>query len=158
MVTTDSIIDKDAALLDAIDAAATLDLHRSNLLRMQISELLQECQLDLDHVKWVASEAHEYLQQLAKTITNVSIHVKEYQDQADKPISLFLPKTASTYTNSGHNHTLSIEPIGYTRARIGYTKKAGNAQTLPTFDLKVQIPNEIFTGKDFMHYRYFDVS
>lgn len=141
-----STIAKDAALLESIDTSSTMDLHRSNLLRLQVAELLEECQLDLHTRKW-ATDAQEYLQILSKMIPKMDLSQKKtYQDRADKPISV------STTSR------LSVEPIGCTKSPVGWTKKSGNAQVLPTFDLMVQLPSDIFSGKDYLNYRYFDVS
>jgi hypothetical protein len=142
---THSVVD-DAGLLEVIDTSATLDLHRSNLLRLQISELLEECQLDLESRRWnVTTQA--YFQRLSAIIAGVSVDVKDFQDLADKPVSVELKGGLK----------LSMEPIGCTKARFGWTKKAGNAHVPPTFDYMVQIPLEVFSGKDYMHHRYFDV-
>eukprot|EP00934_Nitzschia_sp_Nitz4_P000925 Nitzschia sp. Nitz4//scaffold6_size259037//47180//50993//NITZ4_001049-RA/size259037-processed-gene-0.4-mRNA-1//1//CDS//3329556818//925//frame0 len=142
-----SSIAEDAALLEAIDTSATMDLHRSNLLRMQVTELLDECQLDLDNTKWIG-DATEYLHMISKTIAKTSFSVQSYQDLADKPVSLKLSGSGSS--------TLSVQLVGLTRSRLAYTKKSGNTHVLPTFDVKVQIPTDVFGGKDFMNHRYFD--
>ena len=143
-----STIAKDAALLESIDTSSTMDLHRSNLLRMQVTELLEECQLDLQTRKW-ASDAQEYLQVLTKILSKVNIGgaTKNYQDRADKPVSI--PDTESR---------LVVEPIGCTKVPVGWTKKSGNAQVLPTFTLMAMLPADIFASKDYLHFRYFDVS
>jgi hypothetical protein len=142
---THSVVD-DAGLLEVIDTSATLDLHRSNLLRLQISELLEECQLDLESRSWNVV-TQEYFQQLSNIIAGVSVVEKDFQELADKPVSVELRGQLK----------LSMEPIGCTKTRFGWTKKAGNAHILPTFDYMVQIPLEVFSGKDYMQYRYFDV-
>ena len=144
---THSTVD-DASLLEVIDTSATLDLHRSSLLRLQITELLEECQLDLENPRWNAT-TQEYFQHLSSIITGVSVVDRDFQDLADKPVSVDL--------RPGGQGKLSLEPIGCTNTRLGWTKKAGNAQVLPTFDYMVMIPPEVFSGKDYMHYRYFDV-
>jgi hypothetical protein len=124
-----------------------MDLHRSNLLRMQVSELLEECQLDLQTRKW-ATEAQEYLQILSKMLPTISLEsAKKYQDRADKPVSI-----------SATSSRLTVEPIGCTKVPIGWTKKSGNAQVLPTFTLMVQLPSDLFSAKDYLNFRYFDVS
>lgn len=144
---THSVVD-DAGLLEVIDTSATLDLHRSNLLRLQISELLEECQLDLENKRWSVA-TQEYFQHLSSIIGRVSVAEKDFQELADKPVSVELRLSGQV--------RLSMEPIGCTKARFGWTKKSGNAQVLPTFDFMIQIPLKVFSAKDYMHYRYFDV-
>lgn len=139
---------EDAGLLGAIDTSSTLDLHRSNLLRMQVSELLEECQLDVEGHKWTII-IQEYFQSLAKAISNVSVVEKNFRELADKPVSVELNSDQSG---------LSMEPFGCTKARLGWTKKSGNARVLPTFECMVLMPSNLFSGKDYMNYRYFDVS
>jgi hypothetical protein len=139
-------IAKDAALLESIDTSSTMDLHRSNLMRMQITELLEECQLDLETRKW-AVEAQEYLQSLSKIIPKITINAKKYQDLADKPVSVEISEGR-----------LTVEPIGCTKTPLSWTKKSGNAQVLPTFSLMVMIPSDVFGSKDYLNHRYFDVS
>ena len=146
-MTPPSTIAKDAALLESIDTSSTMDLHRSNLMRMQVNELLDECQFDLQSRKW-ASDANEYLQFLSKLIQKVSSKEKNYQNQADKPISVKINKESP----------LSVEPIGFTKVPLAWTKKSGNAQVLPTFTLLITAPKDVILGKDYMNHRYFDVS
>lgn len=159
-------IAKDAALLDSIDLSSTMDLHRSNLMRMQVAELLDECQLDLKGRKWTA-EAHEYLQDVTKLVSDAAKHhfiasksKKEetpfsIKDRADKVV--YIKKIASVSTKK-NNAGITIEPIGCTKSQFGWTKKAGNAQMLPTFSLMVKLPEEFFASKDYLKHRYFDVS
>jgi hypothetical protein len=90
------------------------------------------------------------LQSLSKIIPTISIEsAKKYQDRADKPVSV-------SATTEGSR--LTVEPIGCTKTPIGWTKKSGNAQVLPTFTLMVQLPSDIFSAKDYLNFRYFDVS
>ena len=164
--TAGDIIAKDAALLDSIDLSSTMDLHRSNLMRMQVTELLEECQLDLKGRKW-AIEAHEYLQDVTKLISQATKEQlmmssksspkkegKPYsvKDRADKVVhieKLVASKKGGT--------SITVEPIGCTKSQFGWTKKSGNAQMLPTFSLMVKLPSEFFSSKDYLNYRYFDV-
>lgn len=154
-------IAKDAALLDSIDLSSTMDLHRSNLMRMQVTELLEECQLDLKGRKW-AIEAHEYLQEVTKLVADAAkqnfVSKKEeasisIQDRADKVVHI--EKIVGTKKNSAAG--ITIEPIGCTKSQFGWTKKSGNANVLPTFSLMVKLPEAFFTSKDYLKYRYFDV-
>jgi hypothetical protein len=144
----------DAALLDAIDPSSTMDLHRSNLLRMQVNELLEECQLDLKTRNW-ATEAHEYLQELAKIIAQVNhktIQAGEaaVKDRADKVVHIdsLSEKNNISKNNPKNSSLFQVEPIGCTKSQLGWTKKSGNAQMLPTFSLMVILPQELFLPKD----------
>jgi hypothetical protein len=139
-----SSVAKDAALLESVDLSSTTDLHRSNLMRMQVTELLEECQLDLQTRKW-SGEAHEYLQLLSSVTSKMEIQQQKIKDQADKPVSVKI-------------QGLTIEPIGTTKVPVGWTKKTGNAQVLPTFSLMLLLPADMFGSKDYLNYRYFDVS
>lgn len=114
---------------------------------MQVAELLEECQLDLQSRKW-ASSANEYLQMLSRLIPKIVFKEKKLKDKADKPISLEIRK----------DNPLTVEPIGLTKAPIAWTKKSGNAQVLPTFDLCVKIPEASISKKDYLNHRYIDVS
>lgn len=145
-------IAQDAALLDSVDPSSTMDLHRSNLMRLQVKELLEECRLDLKERKW-AGDAHEYLQTLTKLVSQCTLsdgneNEGGIQDRADKVGHVVIDSTTA----------LSVEPIGCTRSNLGWTKKSGNAQELPTFSLMVKLPSKLFLSKDYLNYRYFDVS
>jgi hypothetical protein len=142
--TATSTVAKDAALLQSVDLSSTTDLHRSNLMRMQVSELLEECKLDLQTRKW-SGEAHEYLQSLSSVVSKMTIQQQNFKDQADKAVSVKI-------------QGLTIEPIGCTKTPVGWTKQTGNAQVLPTFSLMLLLPVELFSSKDYMNHRYFDVS
>ena len=144
-----STIAKDAALLEMVDPTTTMDLHRSNLLRLQVTELLEECQIvDLGSRKW-AMNAQEYIQtviQLVQTVPKKSHPSKEStMILGDKPVSL------------QNWPTPHVEPIGCTKTNLAWAKPSGNAQVLPTFQLMVLIPSGVLGSKDYMQYRYFDV-
>ena len=162
---TGDAIAKDAALLDSIDLSSTMDLHRSNLMRMQVAELLEECKLDLKGRKW-AMEAHEYLQNVTELVSQAAKHhfvassksknedaTISVRNRADKEV--LIGKIAGTAKKGSCG--IAIEPIGCTKSQFGWTKKSGNAQMLPTFSLMAKLPAELFSSKDFMKYRYFDV-
>ena len=125
-----------------------MDLHQSNLLRMQVEELLEECQLDLDSKRW-SMDAEQSIQLISKIVSNVRVHETHFQEQGDKPISLEIVPS---------DEGLSLIEMGCSKKRLFMTNKSGNAQVVPTFDLMVQIPERALSGKDFMSYRYFDVS
>jgi hypothetical protein len=140
-------LSQDAALLESIDTSSAMNLHKSNLMRMQVGELLEECQIDLQSRKW-ASDANEYLQMLSKVVSKMVFKEGSYQDRADKPASVEIRK--------GNN--LSVEPIGFTKTPLAWTKKSGNAQVLPTFALLVTLPADAISAKDYLNNRYIDVS
>lgn len=148
MVSHSHSVAEDAGLLEAIDTASTLDLHRSNLLRLHVAELLEECQLDLENRKWTV-ETQEYFHLLSKIISHVEVEETGIRDLADKPLNVHVGPSKAL--------CLSMQPIGCTKTRLGWTKKSGNAQVLPTFDYMVKIPSAVFSTKDYLHYRYFDV-
>ncbi|KAL3930534.1 MAG: hypothetical protein SGARI_004456, partial [Bacillariaceae sp.] len=123
---------QDAALLETIvDPSSTMDLHRSNLMRLQVQELLEECQLkDLSTRKW-ASDAHEYLQAVTKCIETINFerlaegetlkHGKiAVKDRADKPV--YIEPLASK-----KGALLHMEPLGFTKNQFAWAKKSGNA-------------------------------
>ena len=139
--------------LEADAGLATMDLHRSNLLRIQIDELLEECQLDLDSKKWY-SQAQAYMQNLSKIILGLHVEETSSQKQGDKPVSVKILPAGADAAGGG----LSVDTFGCTKFNLFSTTKSGNAQVLPTFELMVKIPDDAFSGKDFMNYRYFDVS
>ena len=121
-------------LLQSMDiSTSTMDLHRSSLFRMQVTELLEECQLDLTTRKWTA-DAQDYLQRISKSIENVTI------------------------TEDHQKTSLKVQPIGCTKTPIAWTKKSGNAQMLPTFSVMAVIPAEWMGAKDHLNHRYFHVS
>ena len=161
--TKDSIaVMKDAELLESIDLSSTMDLHRSNLMRMQVKELLEECQLDIKGRKWTG-HATEYLQELTNIISGASkdlFKTKEsysIKDRADRVVHVEKIHPLKVSKNNNGNMFL-IEPIGCTKSQFGWTKKSGNAQMLPTFSLMLKLPRELFSSKDYLNYRYFDVS
>mmetsp|Transcript_14570 Transcript_14570/g.35207 ORF Transcript_14570/g.35207 Transcript_14570/m.35207 type:complete len:1208 (+) Transcript_14570:97-3720(+) len=144
-MTQESSVTQDAALLESIDTSSAMNLHKSNLMRMQVAELLDECQLDLQSRKW-ASNANEYLQMLSRLVPKTVFKVEKLKDKADKPISIEIRR----------DNPLTVEPIGLTKTPIAWTKKSGNAQVLPTFDLCVKIPEASISKKDYMNHRYID--
>ena len=165
----DNVVAKDAALLESIDLSSTMDLHRTNLMRMQVKELLDECKLDIKGRKWT-THAHEYLQDVTKIITNASDSIfsedtknsktasessYSVKDRADKVVHI---EKIIKKKGKNNNTVLTVEPIGCTKSQFGWTKKSGNAQMLPTFSLMIKLPAELFSSKDYLNYRYFDVS
>jgi len=158
----DSVVAKDAAMLESIDLTSTMDLHRSNLMRMQVNELLEECKLDIKGRVWT-THAHEFLQDLTKIISQGAKQIfkstsdHSIKDRADKVVHIEKIQSSSSLSKKlKQNNILSVEPIGCTKSQFGWTKKSGNAQMLPTFSLMVKLSSELFSSKDYLSYRYFD--
>ncbi|KAG7353253.1 Nrap PAP/OAS1-like domain containing protein [Nitzschia inconspicua] len=162
-VNNNESLSQDAELLQSIvDASSTMELHRSNLMRLQVEELLEECLLDMKSRKW-ASEAQDYLQLVTKYVSQVNYktliegepscgsnnNVISLKDQADRVVHI--PPLSEE-----KSPLLLMEPLGCTKSQFGWTKKSGNAKQLPAFSFMVQLPTEIFLPKDYLHYRYFD--
>ena len=149
----------------------SMGLHRSNMLRLQIQELLDECHIkELSSTKWALS-AHEYLETVSNIITSEvpSFHCNKKassKNLSDKPVIIDWENKKSSNgsddeensDNDNDSDPLIVTPIGCTKSPIGWTKSSGNAKQLPTFTLMVQLPTSIFSSKDYLHYRYFDVS
>ena len=140
----------------------SMGLHRSNMLRLQIQELLDECHIkELSSTKWALS-AHEYLETVSNIITSEvpSFHCNKKassKNLSDKPVIIDWENKKSSNDsddeensdNDNDSDPLIVTPIGCTKSPIGWTKSSGNAKQLPT---------SIFSSKDYLHYRYFDVS
>jgi hypothetical protein len=202
---TTTVATKDAALLmmETMDESATMGLHRSNLMRLQVTELLQECHIpELAQTSW-ALDSHEYLVQLTDLVQQLpsfqysstaaassSSSSKRLllQHRSDKPIVVnydgAVPPSSSTNDKNNNNNNTSnaatttttspknhhhhsssaayrrlvVEPIGCTKTPVAWTKATGNAKLLPTFTLMVQLPTSMFATKDYLNYRYMDVS
>lgn len=144
----------DAEFLDTIETASVTDLHRSNLLRLQTTELLSACQLELSlqeqHVKW-ATVAHEYTTAVSSLIEGIT--EGNIQHDTKSPFHLLSDKKKPAVSCKG----LAVEPVGCFQAGLGMTTPAGNANVLPTLDLVVKLPTAMFESKDYLRHRYFDV-
>jgi hypothetical protein len=146
----------DAEFLDTMDQTATvLELHRSNLLRLQTDELLKAISLDVSpssaHVHW-ATYAHEYIQKIQGKIESLQVDWK-YDKDSPFPI-LSDRKNISVHSSK----TLITQPTGCFAANIGLTTLSGNARVIPTLEVLVKVPNDAFDFKDYLRERYFDVS
>ena len=179
---------KDASFLDATDdrdSAADnhtplLELHRSNVLRMETDELLKECRLDLDTVAW-GSYAMSYLQQVEGLLTNTNSSnnslaattkkknkkrkpLKCLVDPKDTPFAKLADKTANTEASGQQLPLLSFETMGIatgstpTSGVLGLAKSGGNANQPPILSCGLVVPNDYWSGKDYLHHRYVDVS
>ena len=147
----------DAEFLDTVADTSVLHLHRSNLLRLQMEQMAEECTLNLDvqdanHVQW-APIAHEYMRHVAQLIENATKDGLEltpskqapfsYKSDraAQKALSVSLPGPLETVLPT-HFHNVS--------------NPSGNANVLPTLPLVVLLPSAMFDPKDYLRHRYFD--
>lgn len=169
---------KDASFLDRTSSSADnnnhndanntpmLELHRSNVLRMEVEELYKECRLnDLDSVGWgsFAREYVDYLSRLVERSKAIPVACKNLKETPFCPMADREAKKSSSSPSLpllGENNKLprfkfqSVDPPHC----IGLTKIAGNANVLPTFQYAIVIPNDFWSGKDYLHYRFVDVS
>jgi len=144
---------QDASFLDTVDTPV-LELHRSNLLKVEVGELLDETVLNLTpsdaNVGWAAF-ARDYVANVATTIrqmpacTASSNESCPFYDKSRKITEVSVPAN------------LNVDPIGSNGANcIGLTKTTGNANALPILDCAVILPNSMWNAKDYLHYRCFD--
>mmetsp|Transcript_2252 Transcript_2252/g.3339 ORF Transcript_2252/g.3339 Transcript_2252/m.3339 type:complete len:1276 (+) Transcript_2252:234-4061(+) len=149
-MTTDEGIQADASFLETAQADAHhVALHRSQVLRLETEELLNECCLDLNHISWAAQQ-REYLNLLSNLITKIpgsadAITGCPFPLKSDKISSIQLPEGSD----------LSIVPTG-SYALNCLTKRAGNANIVPTLDCAVIVRNSFWAAKDYQNHRYFD--
>lgn len=151
-MTTDQDLQADASFLEASQADAHhVALHRSQILRLETEELLNECCLDLNHISW-AAEQREYLNLLSNLITKIRGCTNTINDF---PFALRSDKITSIRIPEGHD--LSLVPTG-SYALNCLTKKTGNANVVPTLDCAIVVPNSFWSTKDYQNNRYLDVS
>lgn len=161
----------DASFLETLDqTASVLDLHRSNLLRLQAEELVNECRLG----NGTMSQVNSFVEKLTPLLESVSIskidestltscpfkfHTKRSQlleglkkklPKKDMTLQVrpFTPLTESTASSVFHH-------LG--RGCCGLTKASGNANVLPTFDVILRMPNSLWEAKDYKSCKYLDV-
>ncbi|EEC42738.1 predicted protein [Phaeodactylum tricornutum CCAP 1055/1] len=128
----------DAEFLDTMDQTATvLELHRSNLLRLQTDELLKAISLDVSpssaHVHW-ATYAHEYIQKIQGKIESLQV---DWKYDKDSPFPILSDRKNISVHSS-------------------LTTLSGNARVIPTLEVLVKVPNDAFDFKDYLRERYFD--
>lgn len=146
---------KDADFLEQVEvtsaAKSVVDLHRSNLLRLQTTELVEEARLSIDKVSW-RSAAEEYVALLSSWIAEIKSSSVSTEESlcprlADKPLSFAL------------DSVLTVQPTeSYAAGGLGLTQPSSNAGVLPILELLVKIPSSVFEPKDYLRHRYFDVS
>lgn len=145
----------DANFLESVDVnqvSSVVDLHRSNLLRIQTQELVEACTISPDK-QWVKI-ASEYMNHVSDLIGGMELadHLSELPP-APFPTRL---SDRHTFDFSGLAEALQVEPLS--RPFLGLSTPSGNALVLPTFTLRVLLPPSLLEPKDHLRNRYFDVS
>lgn len=154
-------------------SSSVSELHRSNLLRLQSDELIQECSLSMQNreTSW-AKHVQEYVHTVSQIIENMptsKVSWESFWSSKKKkgnrlpPPPPFLSEITKTNSKNSLNDfdipkLRVVEPMGCYVANLGLTKPSGNASVLPTVDLKVHLPNAMFDAKDYLRHRYFHVS
>ena len=134
-----------------LESTPVLELHRSNVLRLETLELLKECRLDVQHVSWHAA-AHDYIASLNQVLTKLPDQVDckdekcPFPLEADKPPTLTLSRDAPLHV------------AWHPASQVGITTRAGNAKELPLLDCTIALPNDLWSPKDYLNHRYFHVS
>lgn len=156
------------------DGGGIQELHKSQLLRVEVEELLKECRLPLslhgpapvDEVKW-ASAARQYATSIEQLIHK--FHIREISDSNRSSSSLFplVPPEwdATKFQNvrllptDAQEEKKSKSPVFQLRMKPASNgallSKAGNALVLPTLEYLVILPNNMFHSKDYRNGRYF---
>ena len=128
-----------------------LELHRSNVLRLETEELLKECRLDFQHVKW-HSAALGYIATLNTVLQGLPRHVPAKKD-CPLPLLSDRPPTSPLLLGETPLHvTLSTNSTV-----LGMTTKTGNAKELPLLECTIALPDSLVSSKDYLHHRYFTV-
>jgi len=146
----DKDLQADASFLETAQADAHhVALHRSQVFRLETEELLNECCLELDNISW-GSHQHDYLNTISNLVSKFPGGTKSLDDcpfdlRSKKITSFEMPKGAD----------FSITPIG-SYALDCLTKKAGNANVIPTLDCAIVVPNSVWNTKDYLDHRYID--
>ena len=138
----------DASFLEAVDEPL-VDLHKSNILKLEIDELLDECRLDVQEISW-ATNAKDYVALLSSVLSKLpQTPVKKdgcpFTLRSEKVTSVEMPQD------------LTIVPTGSYAVNC-LTKKSGNANVLPTLDCAIVVPDSYWHAKDYLNHRYMDVS
>jgi hypothetical protein len=147
----------DATFLETVDidqTSSVVDLHRSNLLRIQANELVDACTISPDK-QWVKI-AHEYMEYVSDLVASMDTSLIETHNKDALPP--FSTKLSDRPISNGFpcKDTLSVsQPL---HPLLGLSMPSGNANVLPTFQLRVKIPSSAMEPKDYLRHRYFDVS
>ncbi|GKY91460.1 hypothetical protein MPSEU_000118300 [Mayamaea pseudoterrestris] len=144
----------DANFLEEIDvnqASSVIDLHRSNLLRIQAEQLVEECRIKQD-ASWV-KVAQAYMDHVGEVVSSMTIQSNEMQDLPASPFSTKLSDRKSAATAVSVDNLQVSQP---SHPFIGLSTLQGNANVLPTFTLHVKCSKSILEPKDYLRNRYFD--
>jgi len=147
----------DAEFMDKINDVSVISLHRSNLLRLQMEQLVEDCALSLDvhdgsHASW-ASHAQEFLQYLSTKITAAS---KTGTLKPDKECP-FVFQSDRYQTKTLEFSVDECQVLMPSKVQIStLSTPAANAHELPTLPLTVLLPDEVWEDKDYMRHRCFD--
>ncbi|CAB9514855.1 Nucleolar protein 6 [Seminavis robusta] len=169
----------DASFLETLDqTSSVLDLHRSNLLRLQTQELVEECALVGSSKRlpsWTALVG-PFVDQLTLLLGQVQLHkvnketletcpfdIPSLHVQADKQQKLL----ESFHNLKKKNQPLQVDSfqppttaqatqaLQLIESCDALTKASGNANVLPTFSLTVKMPTTLWDQKDFRNEKYF---
>lgn len=145
-------------------SSSVTDLHKTNLLRLQMDELVAASKVDYMHVKWHKA-AQDYVTAVAAIIEKLPLHDVPQLWNPHDPTCPFVRlgdkvPTIIPKQSSSSKSRLRCKPTGCFQAEgLGMLTAASNAKVLPTLDLRVSIPTtEIVEAKDYLKHRYIDVS
>ena len=143
----------DANFLEEVDvnqASSMVDLHRSNLLRIQAQELVQECIISPDK-SWV-KVALAYMEHVSETVSQMSFA------NTGVPVSApFSTRLSDRKADSLAWTDVKLQVSALDHPFLGMSTLSGNANVVPTFTLHVKIPSSVLDPKDYLRNRYFDV-
>jgi hypothetical protein len=141
-------IQADASFLEAVENPL-VEIHKSNVLKLEIEELLDECRLNFQDASW-SKAASDYITFLSNIITNIP---ETEISKEGCPFILRSGKVSLTQMPLGLK-LLNAGSYGFN----GLTKKSGNANVIPCLDCAIVIPDSYWHTKDYSNHRYLDVS
>ena len=169
---------KSSSAADAAAKSATAELYRTNLLRLETSELLNESTLHLSpfsgeldrEVKW-SDDVRKYIEAIKSAIGSMDSTMLGPDNAAMPPPSsssddekvadrrYWANLDSDKFHKQGSDwsfpfaggRSLQIEPVGeYGAGGAGMTNQRGNALCLPLVDLAVLSPSNSNSGEDDM--------
>jgi hypothetical protein len=141
----------DANFLEHTATPLLGELHRSNILRLETCELLEECKLDFLTVPWHAS-ALLYMENMNRTLETMTTTIQPTQDDCPLPLTSDKPISSSLHLKTPL--TVSLDTV---TTCLGMTTKQGNAKELPVIKCYISLPNDLWNPKDYLHHRFFTV-
>eukprot|EP00977_Amphora_coffeiformis_P026009 scaffold23639_cov191-Amphora_coffeaeformis.AAC.1 len=153
--------------LSTTTTAAVGDLHKTNVLRLEVDELLQASTVDYMHVKWHGS-AQDYIAAVTQVIETMSLsnliaNTNTDSSTASCPFRTVTNKPikwpAINNNNNNSKLRLQVKPTGcYQAEGLGMLTTAANAKMVPTLDLNVVLPADLLDTKDYLQHKgYFAV-